>query len=95
MHTYEAMLEFEKTEALASAIGFQSLPKSSLELIESESECLTLKTGDVLFVEGDVDDALYIVVSGTLQMVATLSTGCQQSLATFGPGIIVVDPTKV
>ena len=86
MNVHAPILEFEKTEVLASVTGFRALPKSSLELLGRESECLRLSAGDVLFEEGDVDDALYIVASGTLQMVATLGSGCQQPLATFGPG---------
>src|SRR5438132_723941 len=86
MHTHHPIPQCEKIEALASATGFRALPRSFMESLGHEIECLKLSAGDVLFEEGDVDDALYIVAAGMLQMVATLSSGGQQPLATFGPG---------
>src|SRR5213080_5011458 len=86
MNTHDPIPESEKIEALASATGFRALPKSFLESLGHEIECLKLSPGDVLFEEGDLDDALYIVAAGTLQMVATLSSGSQQPLATIGRG---------
>src|SRR5688572_15358289 len=72
-------------EVLASLPGFRGLPKSSLELVERGSQHLTLNAGDVLFQEGEIDDAMYIVVSGTLEMTATLQDGRRQLLGRFGP----------
>ena len=83
MHTDDPIPESENIDLLAPATGFRGLPKSSLELVGRESECLKLSAGYLLFEEGAVDDALYIVATGTLQMVATPTTGCPQPVAVF------------
>jgi len=72
-------------DMLASVAGFRGLPQSALELVERDSECLTLSEGDLLFEEGEIDDAMYIVASGNLEMVAILPDGRRQLLARFGP----------
>src|SRR2546422_72708 len=72
-------------EVFASVPGFRGLPESALEVVEGDSEHLMLSTGDILFLEGEFDDAMYIVVSGSLEMVATLGNGQRQLLARFGP----------
>jgi CRP-like cAMP-binding protein/predicted acylesterase/phospholipase RssA len=72
-------------DVLASVLGFRGLPESALELVERDSEHLTLNAGDVLFKEGEIDDAIYLVASGTLEMAATLQDGRQQLLGRFGP----------
>src|SRR5947199_10241531 len=72
-------------ELLASVPGFRGLPDSALEIVERGSEHLMLSTGDVLFLQGEFDDAMYIVVSGSLEMVAMLGNGERQLLARFGP----------
>ena len=72
-------------ELLASVPGFRGLPDSALEIVEGGSEHLMLSTGDVLFLQGEFDDAMYIVVSGSLEMVAMLGNGQRQLLARFGP----------
>ena len=73
-------------DVLASVPAFQGLHESALELVERDSKHLKLNAGDVLFQEEEIDDAMYIVASGTLEMVATLRDGGPQHLGRFGPG---------
>ena len=42
--------------------------------------------GEVIFREGDMENALYIVQSGKVRIVTTLSNGREVEIATVGPG---------
>ena len=42
--------------------------------------------GEVIFREGDMDNALYIVQSGKIRLVTTLSNGREVEIAAVGPG---------
>jgi len=86
MSIHDYTLESRKVEVLGSFNAFRGLPESQLETLARETECLSLNADDRLFEEGDVDDALYIVLSGTLQMFAIGSGGRKQALASFAPG---------
>ena len=49
---------------------FASLPDSKLRVLMERSELITLAEGDVLFHEGDEGDALFVIVDGTMTLVA-------------------------
>jgi CRP-like cAMP-binding protein len=53
---------------LASIPFFASLPISELDRLLSELEVTHLKSGEILFHEGDVAEHLYVIVSGELEI---------------------------
>jgi serine phosphatase RsbU (regulator of sigma subunit) len=57
---------------------FTSLPNEELDRLVSELEILNLKTGDLLFNEGDPGEHLYIVVNGQLEVL--MAPGSQDEL---------------
>src|SRR5262245_50333031 len=82
----EPIIESEEISVLTSMNAFRELTESSLELLTQESTRLGLHTGDVLFEEGDVDDAIYVVLSGTLDMVAKRGGERRQTVVSYGVG---------
>jgi predicted acylesterase/phospholipase RssA/CRP-like cAMP-binding protein len=76
---------------LATVPAFRGLPESTLDLIARNAELVKLNSGDFLFKEGDDDDSLYIVASGTLEMAGTLRDGRAQRFARFGRGDSIGD----
>lgn len=46
----------------------------------------TYRHGEVIFAEGDMDNALYIVQTGKVRLVTTLATGKEIEIASVGPG---------
>ena len=46
----------------------------------------TYRHGEVIFQEGDLDNALYIVQTGTVRLVTTLANGKEIEIAVVGPG---------
>ena len=72
--------------ALPCVLG--DLDESAFEVIRPHLswDWVELSAGDVLFVEGDPSDALYVVVSGRLQATLTTSTGEQLLVGEIGRG---------
>ena len=56
------------TDLLAHIPFFTDLPTNELIRLQSELEVLNLRSGDILFREGDRGEHLYIVVSGELEL---------------------------
>jgi predicted acylesterase/phospholipase RssA/CRP-like cAMP-binding protein len=86
MRRSDYSFEAQKIEVFRSAKPFQSLPQALLELLAQKSEYLELQPGDTLFQVGDVDEAIYVVLSGGLDILAEPRNGRRQALATFIPG---------
>jgi serine phosphatase RsbU (regulator of sigma subunit) len=57
---------------------FTSLPNEELDRLMAELDILNLKTGDILFNEGDPGEHLYIVVNGELEVL--MAPGTQDEL---------------
>jgi len=74
-------------DALRSAPLFAQLPDDDLSRLASMAEARSLAPGDLLLREGDPGDALYVVVSGDLDV--TKKSGLTEvSLNRVGPGTI-------
>ena len=65
---------------------FASLDDDMLREIVSKMEFLHLEGQDILFRQGDSGDALYIVVSGRLQVVAERRDGTRAAIGQIGVG---------
>ncbi len=76
-------------DLLASLSVFRDLHESDLHWLASEVEEVALPAGAVLFQQGDPGDALYIVRSGTLQVLLVFPTSVPQVLATIKAGEVV------
>ncbi len=74
-------------DALRSAPLFARLPDEDLSRLSTLAEPLSLAPGDLLLREGDPGDALYVVVSGDLE-VTKKSGSAEISLNRVGPGTI-------
>src|SRR5579862_9479 len=64
---------------------FAPLPDDVFPELESELESVTLAGGEILFRQGDVGDALYLVVSGRLNVAVERELG-EFVVAELGPG---------
>lgn len=47
---------------------------------------VTYQSGDIIFMEGDVGDATYLVQSGNVELIKRGSDGLFDTIATIGPG---------
>lgn len=68
---------------------FEGLTPEEIREIVRASERLQLQTGDLLFVQDDVAEAVYILQSGELQVRANSPMGEDIVLAMLGPGTVV------
>jgi lysophospholipid hydrolase len=75
--------------AVRSSSVFASLDDHILREIVSKMEFVHLDGQDILFRQGDVGDALYIVVSGRLQVIAERSDGSRNAIGQIGMGEVV------
>ena len=64
----------------------QSLCNAILDALGAETAKVALHKGDTLFHQGDAADAVYIVLTGALDVVARYENGSEMALATVGPG---------
>ncbi len=71
----------DRAIALQKAPLFAELAADALLPLASLCEAVSLDEGDVLFEEGEVGDALYIVVSGSLRVERN-----GQTISELGPG---------
>lgn len=72
-----------------SSTLFASLDDHLLREIVSKMEFVQLAGQDVLFRQGDVGDALYVVVSGRLQVIAERADGTTAGIGQIGAGEVV------
>ncbi|MDX2087371.1 MAG: cyclic nucleotide-binding domain-containing protein [Kofleriaceae bacterium] len=70
--------------ALAATPLFAGLPKAALEALVANLTLVTLEEGTVLFQEGDVGDALYVIVEGEVSVQAEGPPRVE--MARLGPG---------
>jgi CRP-like cAMP-binding protein len=86
-------------EILKKAPLFAGLEDEAATALSSAMGKLHLNKGDVLFHEGDLEDRLYIVVSGKIKLGRSGSAGRENLLAVLGPGqmfgeLSVFDPDR-
>lgn len=60
--------------------------EQALEYLEPALEWLNISTGDILVRQGDVDDSLYIVVSGSLSVIIEGQDNSRRTIAEIGRG---------
>ncbi len=65
----------EEVELLRKIPLFAKIEPSKLKLLAFTSERLTFKPGDVLFRQGELGDAAYIIVSGNADVMVETPTG--------------------
>ncbi|MGI9498886.1 MAG: patatin-like phospholipase family protein [Geminicoccaceae bacterium] len=68
---------------------FRDVDDNTLALLEQHLIRLALPAGSLLFAEGDRSDALYVVVSGRLEVRAVRKDGAHRPLAQIGAGEVV------
>lgn len=71
---------------LASAIAFAELDGEALAAIAAVATPVALEAGESLVRQGELGDALYVILTGTLDVVLELEGGARQNLAHLGPG---------
>jgi len=65
---------------------FTALPPEELDRLVAELDAVNLKSGEVLFREGDSGEHLYVVVSGELEILMAPNTGDELILNTLQAG---------
>lgn len=80
------MVNHHNGSALGAAIVFADLDGEALAAIAAIATPVALDAGDALVRQGELGDALYVVVAGTLDVVLELEGGARQTLARLGPG---------
>jgi CRP-like cAMP-binding protein len=73
-------------DVLKKAPLFARLEDEAARTLSSAMGTLRLAKGEVLFREGDLEDRLYIVVSGKIKLGRSGSAGRENLLAVLGPG---------
>jgi len=62
------------------------LPRNELDYLAATLQIVNLAAGEVLFLEGQPGESLYIILEGQLQVLLALGTPDERQLAVFGPG---------
>ncbi len=65
---------------------FGTLSETALKYLEPELEWIHIYTGDILIRQGDIDNSLYIVISGRLRVVIERPDGSERTLSEVGRG---------
>jgi CRP-like cAMP-binding protein/ABC-type sulfate/molybdate transport systems ATPase subunit len=73
----------EEIDVLASIPMFASLDRSRLKLLSFASERFSFDTGDEVFRQGDIGDAAFVVIDGTVEVVLETPEG-PKTLVTMG-----------
>lgn len=76
----------EEIEALARVPIFSGLNPVALAALAAQAERVLYAQGDVIIREGDDDRRLFVVVSGTVDVIKGRDSGNERRLAVFGPG---------
>src|SRR5262245_59678234 len=73
-------------DLLKEAQLFRSLKENEIELITRSTRLETYKAGSLIIREGRVGTALFVIVSGRVEVVKDIAGPSPVVLATFGPG---------
>lgn len=76
----------QKTDYLRQVHLFNELEISDLETLAAACYEESFDQGHILFTEGEVGDALYLVTAGAVRMVKSSPKGGEQDLAVIGSG---------
>lgn len=88
----------EDAAALARTPLLRELSEADTAAIRPHTHVVSLKRGDRLYDEGDVDDQLYVVIEGKVKLTRTSSDGREVLVRVQGPGdmfgeLAMFDPT--
>ena len=64
---------------------FSSLPREDVAKIVEKLEETSYRTGDSIFLQGDIGDAFYLIQSGTVKVMSRSSGHKPEVLAVLGP----------
>lgn len=67
---------------------FEALSEEEWQTVIGNSQTIPFSDGDVLLKEGEVDDAVYIVVSGQVEVISRGSFGRSKRIATIDEGSV-------
>lgn len=84
------VFDFLKVTTLShgTAFGFSSLPQPFMAALEQIGRKIEMKANESLFRDGDAGDALFVVMSGKINIVKTID-GKVEILETYGSGELV------
>jgi len=86
----KANLEIPQKQKICNSLGscplFKGLKKNELEEICFLADIVTIKKGQILFTEGDIANAFYVVCSGRMRVYKLSSSGREQTLMTIEAG---------
>src|SRR6202050_5372567 len=92
--------EFTDDDArmLSEASLLRELTEDDVHAIRPHVHTVTLKRGENLYDEGDIDDQLYVVIEGKVKLTRTSSDGREVLVRVQGPGdmfgeLAMFDPT--
>ena len=75
----------EKLAVLAESPLFEMLSKEELEYASDLSRPRKFSAGQQIFEEGELGDSLYVIVSGTVEVLRKDASGAQRTISVLGP----------
>ncbi len=82
---------YQITDGLETCSLFSGLASSDLEDIAGLSEIVHIRKGQLLFSEGELAGAFYVVFRGRMRIYKLSASGREQTLITPGPGISLAE----
>jgi signal transduction histidine kinase len=86
LHINSTGIKHMSVNLLARMPFFVDVPPDELDLLASASEVVNLKSGDILFREGDLGNHLFVVSSGVLEVLTGLNTVDELLVSLLGEG---------
>ena len=74
-----------RPEQLRDVGLFSALSDSALDFLSQQLECKRYDHGETVFVEGEVSGALFIVLSGEMEVLKKSHSGLEARVAVLGP----------
>ena len=75
----------DRLAILSTSPLFQMLSNQELECVAQLTKPRKFAAGQVIFDEGELEDGLYIIASGEVEVLRRLADGQQEPFATLGP----------
>lgn len=82
------MRDEQVTKTLAETTMFGGLDASSLTAVASRGVVQHYRKGQILFVEGDPAETLYVVLEGLVKIYIVSEDGSEMNLGLLGPGVM-------
>ncbi len=81
-----APVKIDAAAVLQKSRLFDGVPRELLEPVAQRMEALQFRAGHMLCTEGEAGDEMFIIASGTVDVVCQTQMGGVESLASLGPG---------